>query len=169
MPFHNNAGKNAEKRHRNDMIQRKTGYTARFPNLDGGLMAAHYTSICRSKPVLTAVFAMVLTLATPMSAPLAGETAPQDGRSQREKALDMTGEAMDRLLGALTLLMRSIPRYAVPEVLENGDILIRRLPQQGDDEATPENRPRNEQRNKTWGPPDDEKDSYPALKDDLDT
>ena len=29
--------------------------------------------------------------------------------------------------------------------------------------------PENEREDKSWGPPDDEKDSYPALKDELDT
>ena len=33
-----------------------------------------------------------------------------------------------KLIEGLGILLRSIPQYELPEVLENGDILIRRIP-----------------------------------------
>ncbi len=35
---------------------------------------------------------------------------------------------MKTILNALELLLKSIPQYEAPEVLENGDIIIRRIP-----------------------------------------
>jgi len=56
---------------------------------------------------------------------------------------DPLAEAEDglrRILGALELLISTIPQYAMPEVLENGDIIIRRLdpPAPPEDEADPD-------------------------------
>ena len=45
-------------------------------------------------------------------------------------------EGMRRILAALQLLMATIPQYALPEVLENGDIIIRRV--QPDTPANPD-------------------------------
>ena len=38
----------------------------------------------------------------------------------------MAREGMERILRALNMLMDSIPQYELPEVKENGDIIIRR-------------------------------------------
>jgi len=45
-------------------------------------------------------------------------------------------QATQHLLRALELMLMAIPRYAPPEVLENGDIIIRRIPPDRD-EAPP--------------------------------
>lgn len=42
-------------------------------------------------------------------------------------------EAAQHLIAALQMFVERLPQYAAPEVLENGDILIRRLPDE--DEA----------------------------------
>ncbi len=45
-------------------------------------------------------------------------------------------EALQRLLILLEGIIESIPQYELPEVLENGDIIIRRVP--GEPEESPE-------------------------------
>ena len=44
-----------------------------------------------------------------------------------EDAQRLAIEGMDKILKALDLLIQAVPQYAAPEVLENGDIIIRRL------------------------------------------
>jgi hypothetical protein len=36
--------------------------------------------------------------------------------------------AIEQMVDAFTDLMREVPRYAAPEINENGDIILRRLP-----------------------------------------
>ncbi len=48
----------------------------------------------------------------------------QDKAGEAER---LAGEAVAKLLRALDLMMDSVPQYAAPEVLPNGDIIIRRL------------------------------------------
>ena len=51
--------------------------------------------------------------------------SPQDARQEAEKLIAKAGFRMDP--AALDLLIENIPQYAAPEVLDNGDIIIRRL------------------------------------------
>lgn len=39
--------------------------------------------------------------------------------------------AIEQMVDAFTDLLREVPRYAAPEVNENGDIILRRLPPPG--------------------------------------
>ena len=39
----------------------------------------------------------------------------------------MIEDGMKMILGAIQLILKSIPEYKAPEVLENGDIIIRRV------------------------------------------
>jgi hypothetical protein len=48
----------------------------------------------------------------------------QDNATEAER---LAGEAVSKLLRALDLMMDSVPQYAAPEVLPNGDIILRRL------------------------------------------
>ncbi|RMD63833.1 MAG: hypothetical protein D6826_03950 [Alphaproteobacteria bacterium] len=61
---------------------------------------------------------------------VAGVPAPAQTRESdpttRERAEEMARDAMERLLRALEMLFRSIPQYELPEVTEDGDIIIRR-------------------------------------------
>ncbi len=59
-------------------------------------------------------------LASPGSLHAAGES------SNQERAEALAREAMDQLLDALGLFLESIPQYEMPEVDDNGDIIIRR-------------------------------------------
>ena len=51
----------------------------------------------------------------------------QTSPSQREAPERMIEEGMKMILGAIQLIIESIPEYKAPEVLENGDIIIRRV------------------------------------------
>jgi len=44
-----------------------------------------------------------------------------------EGAQEMAVEGISKLLQALDLFVKSVPQYAAPEVLPNGDIIIRRV------------------------------------------
>jgi hypothetical protein len=54
------------------------------------------------------------------SGPLAAQESPDDPLARAE-------EGMRQILTALQLLLATIPQYEMPEVLENGDIIIRRV------------------------------------------
>jgi hypothetical protein len=78
---------------------------------------------------LLLLFALAL-----MSVPLAGASAesPQDNTKEAEQ---LANEALTKMMRALDLLIMTVPRYAAPEVLPNGDIIIRRLdPEENEDE-----------------------------------
>jgi hypothetical protein len=63
-----------------------------------------------------AVIAAFATLAGPLPAFAAEEETPSE----------LAREGMERMLRAIELMIEMIPQYEVPEVLENGDIIIRR-------------------------------------------
>lgn len=72
-----------------------------------------------------------------------GPAGAQDqGLSERERAEEMAREGMERIMRALEMLMESIPQYELPEVKENGDIIIRRKrPSDGDESDASEEEP----------------------------
>ena len=43
-------------------------------------------------------------------------------------------EGLEALMRAMELLIDNIPQYELPELLPNGDIIIRRVPTEGGDE-----------------------------------
>lgn len=55
-----------------------------------------------------------------VSSPLQAQDSPEDPLAQAE-------EGMRHIMTALQLLLASIPQYEMPQVLENGDIIIRRV------------------------------------------
>lgn len=73
-----------------------------------------------------ALLAAALT-AGPLAAPPA--MAQDDPEAQREldEAARLAMRTVEKMLGALELFIDDLPQYAAPEVLPNGDILIRRL------------------------------------------
>lgn len=75
--------------------------------------------------------AALLGVALLMAPPLAGPAAAQAGQappgdSPGESPSELARESLERMMRALSLLVESIPQYELPEVLENGDIIIRR-------------------------------------------
>jgi hypothetical protein len=80
---------------------------------------------------LLPLFALSL-LSIPLAA--AGADSLQDNTKEAEQ---LANEALAKMMRALDLLIMTVPRYAAPEVLPNGDIIIRRLDRQEDDEDEP--------------------------------
>lgn len=78
-----------------------------------------------ARPISRA-FALMLAFTLPSPA-LAEEP------SLPEEAERLMGEGIASLMQALELLLKTVPQYAAPEMLPNGDIIIRRL--QPQDEA----------------------------------
>ena len=96
------------------------------PALDAGLLAAakaveHY-EISR----FGTLKAWALKLNMPQAAKLIDQTLAEEKK---------TDEALTKMMRELDLLIMTVPRYAAPEVLPNGDIIIRRLdPHENEDE-----------------------------------
>jgi len=51
----------------------------------------------------------------------------QTSPSQKEVPERMIEDGMRMILSAIELILQSIPEYKAPEILENGDIIIRRV------------------------------------------
>jgi hypothetical protein len=68
-----------------------------------------------------------------LAAPLASVRADslQDNTKEAER---LANEALTKMMRALDLFITTVPRYAAPEVLPNGDIIIRRLDPKEDSE-----------------------------------
>ena len=71
--------------------------------------------------------ALRLLLASVLAAALAGPAHAQDTAPSTDGAQKMAVEGLSKLLDALDLFVKSVPQYAAPEVLPNGDIILRRL------------------------------------------
>jgi len=63
--------------------------------------------------------------------PVAAETPPPPKGQPLDEAL---ADAAERIMNALRVMVLAIPQYQAPELLPNGDILIRRLPKPADPE-----------------------------------
>lgn len=70
-----------------------------------------------------------------LAAPIAAAHA-ESARDSTAEAERLANEALTKMMKALDLLIMTVPRYAAPEVLPNGDIIIRRLDPQ-DEEQEP--------------------------------
>jgi hypothetical protein len=75
---------------------------------------------------LLPLFALFL-LAAPIGS--ASADSLQDNTAEVER---LANEALTKMMRALDLLITTVPRYAAPEILPNGDIIIRRLDPQED-------------------------------------
>jgi hypothetical protein len=68
-------------------------------------------------------FIIASALAFGLTGPaLAQDTAPTTGQAQK-----LAVEGLSKLLDAIGVFVKSVPQYAAPEVLPNGDIILRRL------------------------------------------
>ncbi len=68
------------------------------------------------KKGLSVIGLSMLRAATPLLTP----------QAQEKGADQLAVEGLSKLMDALSVFIDSIPQYAAPEVLENGDIIIRR-------------------------------------------
>jgi hypothetical protein len=62
---------------------------------------------------------------------VAGSPALAQSRSpappQEERPGELARDAIEKMMRALSLAIENLPQYALPELNENGDIIIRRL------------------------------------------
>lgn len=78
----------------------------------------------RAPTTLAAALAAGLSFAVPAAALHAAALHAAD--EEKETPSELAREGMDRMLRAIELMIEMIPQYEMPEVLENGDIIIRR-------------------------------------------
>lgn len=70
---------------------------------------------------------------------LMAPTTAAFGESEKESFEEQAREGLATLMMALESFIESIPQYEMPEVLENGDIIIRRVhPEEPEHTAEPE-------------------------------
>ena len=80
-------------------------------------------------------FALALLLAvSPVAARAAGNLDAAENHMDR---------ALEEVLSALEFVLRAIPQYEMPEVMPNGDIIIRRVPPEEPPPSAPESPPEN--------------------------
>jgi hypothetical protein len=77
------------------------------------------------KTLSVRALAVTLALAAGATPALAQAQAPAPPESQQPGAL--ARDAIDKLMRALSLAIENLPQYAMPELNENGDIVIRRI------------------------------------------
>jgi len=86
------------------------------------------------------IFALFFALAQPALS--ADDQKVQPPKYNPEQMIE---EGVDAILNALKKLLRSIPQYAIPEILDNGDIIIRRIhPENKPPQQSPQNRRRDQ-------------------------
>ena len=68
----------------------------------------------------------------------AAAEAPKAPGEQQESPGALAREGLEHMMRALRLLVESIPQYELPEILDNGDIIIRRKHDGGGQRADPE-------------------------------
>ena len=86
--------------------------------------------------ILSALLVCALGLSLPVLVP--GEPA-RAAEAEEEDPKELARQGMERMLRAIELMIEMIPQYEMPEVLENGDIIIRRKnPPKDIDEEEPE-------------------------------
>ncbi len=83
---------------------------------------------------LAAALALTALLAVPTTGPQAG-TAEEE---MKERAHELAREGVERIMQALDLLIDAIPQYEWPEITDDGDIIIKRVPPGEKRKARPE-------------------------------
>lgn len=63
---------------------------------------------------------------------------PQAHAAEEETPSELARQGMERMLRAIELMIEMIPQYEMPEVLENGDIIIRRKTPAPETEEAPQ-------------------------------
>ena len=84
------------------------------------------------KEILSTLLVCTLGLSSYVVLPVQAALAADEEEDPKELAR----EGMERMLRAIELMIEMIPQYELPEVQENGDIIIRRKnpPGNGDEE-----------------------------------
>lgn len=72
---------------------------------------------------------LALLLLTPIQA-FAQDSPQPTPKEQMDEAAKAAEQAAKDLISIMGIMLRSIPQYEMPVILENGDILIRRAPKE---------------------------------------
>ncbi len=91
-----------------------------------------------SKMVSVIVTAAMMSLSGTLALGADSKSAP-DVRDRAEQAIK---EGAEKIMRALELILLAVPQYEMPEVLDNGDIIIRRLNPDRPKHPRPSPRPR---------------------------
>lgn len=75
---------------------------------------------------ILAAAGLALALATPQ--PVAAAEAPPSPRIVPDSTERALREGAETIMKAIELMLNAIPQYEMPEMLPNGDIIIRRKP-----------------------------------------
>ncbi len=70
---------------------------------------------------------LALTVTTALAASATAFGHPVHDKGVPEDPEQLLEEATRQVFRVLELILQSIPQYAAPEILENGDIIIRRI------------------------------------------
>ncbi len=69
---------------------------------------------------------------------------PISASAAEQSPEELAAEGVGRILDAMKLFIGSLPMYAAPEILPNGDIIIRRLNPPKNDDGTPKSSPKDD-------------------------
>lgn len=73
--------------------------------------------------------AIATAAALAAGAPALAQSSPDDETAKKqERAAELAREATEMLMRAIELMIQSIPQYGLPEIDEDGNIVIPRLP-----------------------------------------
>jgi hypothetical protein len=72
------------------------------------------------------LFVMVTAAAMALSGTFALGAEPKPAPDVQSRAEEALKEGAERIMRALELMLHAVPQYEMPEVLDNGDIIIRR-------------------------------------------
>ncbi|MBI2586526.1 MAG: hypothetical protein HYW28_11770 [Rhodospirillales bacterium] len=71
---------------------------------------------------------LLIGLVAPAPAALAQTPSKPGDKPAQETPREMLEDATRKALQAFELMLKAIPQYETPEILDNGDIIIRRKP-----------------------------------------
>jgi hypothetical protein len=87
--------------------------------------AMSHPKMPKTRPLRKSAFAALLATCALMALPAYAQTQPPAAQDERPGAL--ARDAIDKMMRALSLAIENLPQYAMPELNENGDIIIRRV------------------------------------------
>lgn len=74
---------------------------------------------------------IILCIVLLLSAPLQVSAGHESDEEPPGRAEELAREGMDKLMQALETLLQTIPQYEMPEITDDGDIIIRRKRSEG--------------------------------------
>jgi len=76
---------------------------------------------------IPALCACAMLASAPVSAQTSPQAPPQTPDAQEPSGTQLTLEGLEKLMLGLQRMVEELPRYNLPEINENGDIILRRI------------------------------------------